>query len=649
MSLPPRGYPRPPMRHPSHVVPAIHPSPQPRPNSPVPMAMGHPRPMQHFMPPPPPPPPPPSHSSPFPLHPSSALMAPPPTMTPPPTFVSRASWEEGLGELLKNEPNSRALSVGKYGLRMEVPVVGKTTPQTATATTPTAASASADEMVPRKQQQQQQQQQQLEGVQDWNSDPAAALDLGVVTIVGSEEVEEKAYTPKGYEGAPAVVLSMHKHVLGEDEDQEEDNGEGMLDGRWQPSCVSRPVRIVNEAPGPYLLREVLILPRDERDATLWVEVEMGGWTYSSKAGHVPFLVRKSSGVESPTRRSMATEPASAVDNLLLGGITVGRISVFATHEAESSTVKKWVLLRVEGPGVGPAHDLHYHSFVVARKVVATVVDASAHSLLNVEARPFVPQALKQYFDEPCNVIFAHPLKPPPFQPRGMASVLQVLPPYFLSESLKRTSIAFKSSPAGQRGDPYVWFQIIKTPKTVEDHCGNMRAMLSLEEAQAAEDIRRYDLFGVPIIYRERPVGQLDAPLVTTITVPGASEKRPPLAYGDEVRLRPALPPSLGLGLVGGGRSRMEIRAAVLETKEERVKLLLPSNFPTETFPSESRFHVRFCYDRFGYRFLHRALQHFTSSAGTGGGGKASAGHFLFPCADGEKKGGGDGMGGSVDQ
>ena len=557
-----------------------------------------------------------------------------------------------MGELLKNEPNTRQLSVAKYGLRMEVPVVGKTTPYTATTTSPTAASAPADEMLPhqlqqhhqQRQQQQRQQQQQQDGAQSWNSDPRAALDLGVVTTFGSmEEVEEETYMPKGYEGAPAVVLSMHKHMLGgegeEDENEDEEgmnNGEGMLNRmsvgegrrekreRSQPSCVSRSIRIVNEAPGPYLLREVLILPRDERSAMLWVEVEVGGRVYSSKMGRESFLVQKSSEI--------STAPAAGTDNLLLSGITEGCVSVLAMHGTESSTVKKWVLLRVEGPGVGPAHDLHYHSFVVARKVVATVVDVSAQSLLNVEARPFVPQALKQYFDVPCNVIFAHPSTPPRFQPKGMASILQALPQHLLSESLKATLAAFKAAPAGSRGDPYVLFNITQKPKTVEDYYGNMQAMLFLEEAQAAEDIKRYDLFGVPIIFQERPVGRLDMPLVATITVPGASEKRPPLAYGDEVRLRPALPPSFSLG---GGRSMMEIRAAVLETKEERVKLLLPSNFPMETCPSNSRFHVRFTYDRYGYRFLHQGLQHFMSSTTRRGKGMTNAGQFLFPCADGE--------------
>lgn len=88
---------------------------------------------------------------------------------------------------------------------------------------------------------------------------------------------------------------------------------------------------------------------------------------------------------------------------------------------------------------------------------------------------------------------------------------------------------------------------------------------------------------MPIHYKDRPVDKPDAPLVTTITVPGASEKRPPLAYGDEVRMRPAV-------LTG---PMMEIRAVVMETKEEKVKLLLPPSFPTEMYPSESRFHIRY--------------------------------------------------------
>ena len=52
---------------------------------------------------------------------------------------------------------------------------------------------------------------------------------------------------------------------------------------------------------------------------------------------------------------------------------------------------QWILLRFEGPGVGRPFDMTTHSFVVGRKVVASVFDEAAQGMLNVEAKPFVPR------------------------------------------------------------------------------------------------------------------------------------------------------------------------------------------------------------------------------------------------------------------
>lgn len=291
------------------------------------------------------------------------------------------------------------------------------------------------------------------------------------------------------------------------------------------------------------------------------------------------------------------------------GVTDALVTVTATHDTEYSLFRRWLLFRLEGPSVGPAHDQQTHSFVIGRKVLATVVDSSVDSLLNVEARPFVPKALKEFFEQPCNILYTFPSNPHPFQPTGMANILQSMGKFHLDESVRKNLLAYKARPSAQRGDPQALFRIVPNPTNIKEYAQNMETMLHLEESQAAEDIKRYDLYNIPIVYRDRPFDKPDAPLVTTISVPGASEKRPPLSYGDEVRMRPAR-----------GSPVIEVRAVVLETKEEKVKLLLPPTFPTDAHPSDSRFHVRFTYDRWGYRFLHRALQVVEKTPG----------HMIFP-------------------
>lgn len=56
---------------------------------------------------------------------------------------------------------------------------------------------------------------------------------------------------------------------------------------------------------------------------------------------------------------------------------------------------QWVLLRFERPSVGGAWDCVTHSFLIARKMLASVVDQTAQSMLNIEAKPFVPRSARQ--------------------------------------------------------------------------------------------------------------------------------------------------------------------------------------------------------------------------------------------------------------
>lgn len=524
---------------------------------------------------------------------------------PTPIFLTRSSWEKGLGDIIACESSTKHLSSSKHGVRIEVPVKEGLQKCEVLDMTRGGVQGLAERLSLYPQQESH---SRAETSCIWKSEPLAALDLGVVaTKARSAAVEEEAFLPRGYEGAPAVVLNLHEDTMDEPEESSAgtETEQESTAGGYSPMHASRLLRIVNDCPGPYVLREVLILPKDETTSACWIEVEVGGWIFSSQSGRMPW--KCSLREMSPSREEKFWTGAPEI--LLCFGISDAHVTIKVEPESESRIVKKWVLFRIETPGMGPAHDFQYHSFVLGRKVVASVADRAAQALLNVEARAFVPQGLRRYFDEPCNMV-SHPDEPSPFQPVGMANVLRYLPHYFLPDDIRRAFLGFKAAKLSERSDPYALFGIVKSPTTMLEYCRNMRAMLYLEEAQAGEDVRRYDLFGVPITYRENLKDKPSAPLVATISVPGAAEKRPPLAYGDCVRLRPSSLPAVG----SGRRVMVEMRAVVLETREEKVKILLPPKFPTSMFPSDSCFHIRFTYDRYGFRFLHRALYCFSTPA-----------------------------------
>lgn len=340
---------------------------------------------------------------------------------------------------------------------------------------------------------------------------------------------------------------------------------------------------------------------------------MGGWVFSSLHGQAPARAETEDAPEPLQDRG---------DVLLAPGATDASVAVLAEQDAERLAVQKWLLLRLEGPGVGTPADMHVHHFVLARRLLATVVDPSVVSLLSVEAKPFVPQSLREAFDQPSARTVTFPHDPPPFQPRAFAVYLQALDEFPLPQRLIKAAARFWSQ--RRQADPYQMFEIHRAVVRPKLYVENLMALVQLEELQAERDMRRYDLFSVKLDYYKRRAATRDdgsearENLVVTIVVPGAAENRPPLAYGDEVRLRPA-----------AAAAMLEVRAVVLDRKEERVRLLLPPDFPSETYPAGSRWHVRFTYERFAFRFLCAGLKRLMATQE----GLANSMRFLFPVSD----------------
>lgn len=418
-----------------------------------------------------------------------ALAPPAGALLPPrlPSFLGRQAWERGLGELLKAEANARCLSVSKYGVRLLVPMSRKNNNEEDDSHEANEQSNSSSNMLPSSPERQPQ--------VKWTEDPSLALDMGVISITGKEKEAEEEYLPKGYEGAPPVVLSVQSQVFDglDDEYTTMMNGLDLVRrGRPPPSRATRKIRIINEAPGPYLIREVLLLPRDEKDANLCVEVEVNGWVYSSRVGgtrdgSVSPMMREEQqqqqlqqnggggGEEGHAAAAASSSSFASRDIFLYPGINEASVTVSAAQDMEMTSIKKWIIFRLEGPGVGPAHDMQIHNFVVARKVLASVVDETARNLLNVEARPFVPKyvlyiyrysllcwshsihgnrKLQVYFDHPCNLIVSIPTKPHhPFQPKAIATSMNALGQYHLPEVVRHACFSYRKTDMHKR-DPY---------------------------------------------------------------------------------------------------------------------------------------------------------------------------------------------------
>lgn len=257
--------------------------------------------------------------------------------------------------------------------------------------------------------------------------------------------------------------------------------------RLPPSRATRLLRIEHGCPGPFLLREVLILPRDEPGSGVWLEVEVGGWVFSSLAGQAPALAEADDAPE-----LLLSGAQECKDVLLPPGAADASVSVVAEQDADAVVVRKWLLLRLEGPGVGTPADMHVHHFVLARRVLASVVDANAASLLNVEAKPFVPTELKQWFSWPCAILVDWPTDPPPFQPRAFAALLQTLDEYPLSPRIRNAIDDYKAQCVARQGtdaplpDPYALLGIRRQEKSPAAYIKGLRVLVELEEIQVRD-------------------------------------------------------------------------------------------------------------------------------------------------------------------
>ena len=166
------------------------------------------------------------------------------------------------------------------------------------------------------------------------------------------------------------------------------------------------------------------------------------------------------------------------------------------------------------------------------------------------------------------------------------------PPWTLA--LRASALATARESAARPDCP--WPVGCMSPASTESraHLEHLSAMLLLEEATMDRDLRAHDLFFQPlrakVVALDRETGHrvpvrveyllggapayLHVVVTAVVRVPGASENRPNLRYGDVVKLRLASPAQVSVQH-SGAAPQLELEARVVSRREEEVTVQLP--------------------------------------------------------------------------
>lgn len=143
------------------------------------------------------------------------------------------------------------------------------------------------------------------------------------------------------------------------------------------------------------------------------------------------------------------------------------------------------------------------------------------------------------------------------------------------------------------------FRTLLAQKDLDPLLG-LQAMLLLEEMARDATARTFDAFFVPITWNWKeklPKGAM----LASLEIPGASEKRPHLLYGDCLRVRVHVP--------GEGMEHLELHARVLSIRGTTVTVSMRT--ARDVLPQlPSKVHIKFVWNRMGFRRMHLALLHF---------------------------------------
>eukprot|EP00658_Telonema_sp_P-2_P036336 TRINITY_DN2630_c0_g1_i2.p1 TRINITY_DN2630_c0_g1~~TRINITY_DN2630_c0_g1_i2.p1 ORF type:complete len:678 (-),score=110.20 TRINITY_DN2630_c0_g1_i2:143-2176(-) len=196
-----------------------------------------------------------------------------------------------------------------------------------------------------------------------------------------------------------------------------------------------------------------------------------------------------------------------------------------------------------------------------------IPDLAAKALLNPHAPPFFPESLTQLFDTPASqFLFQHPGVKVPQSFRRM---------FAESQHHTRAVGGIQWDNAVHMKQFYAFHQCLDDP--IARAHRRLVESLNLESSQMSQDMKRFDQYHCRIQMLDSQTRQAE------LEVPGLSEKRPELVYGDFVQIRLA---------DERFQHAVEYVAVIVSTGRNKVVLELPQESAAElTIPITSHIHV----------------------------------------------------------
>lgn len=218
---------------------------------------------------------------------------------------------------------------------------------------------------------------------------------------------------------------------------------------------------------------------------------------------------------------------------------------------------QWLILSYQSNIMGTCNDFQMRIFIIAKKITFCSVYVHDLKALSSEAPPFVPLALKTLFNSPTQTRAAVSPEDDPLHQSLSHYRSLIDSKYAHNPSLSTAGPDLREDEDGAKEEDEAQRQLMK-------YCHKYQRMLFLEEHQTKYDIAEFDLFHILPQLEFPKTGSNAQFMKARMSVPGASENRPLIVFGDRVYLRPADDPLA-----------LEIEGIIYEVKHDRVMFLLP--------------------------------------------------------------------------
>eukprot|EP01114_Cavostelium_apophysatum_P015339 TRINITY_DN4152_c0_g1_i1.p1 TRINITY_DN4152_c0_g1~~TRINITY_DN4152_c0_g1_i1.p1 ORF type:complete len:1313 (-),score=347.23 TRINITY_DN4152_c0_g1_i1:70-3933(-) len=238
------------------------------------------------------------------------------------------------------------------------------------------------------------------------------------------------------------------------------------------------------------------------------------------------------------------------------------------------------------------------TFFIGRKILSLVTCKREMRLLEPTSMPFYPHSLKTLFDSETATVLEGPI-PPMVEPPavhggspGQFNNKNAPNEYVVPQSYVSLAQKLEAEKSTDLGTMLPALDAHYSDPTYQNYRLRFQILLYMEEVQMMKDIKMYDLYAVPLRISK-------ANDLVRIQVPGLAENRPPVLYGDRVRVRDSQQPHW-----------IEFIGYVHSIRDNAVYVRFHRDF-YQYFGKQIKnqhFHVRFTYDRGNIKRMHQALE-----------------------------------------